>query len=203
MWLQNVVSCSHISKSAITWLQLSKYNCKIRNVTAKMLKVAVIIRNVTATFNILQSDFEICNHVTATLEMWLQFFKICHHVVTATFEIWLQNLKSDRKIRKYDGKFWKTTAIFKKNAVTWLWFLANFDRNFQHFAVTFRIITATFNILQSHFELWLQLSRFCSHISKYDRKMLKFAVKFETFETVSTAYSTAIDHLEKSFKIVP
>ena len=30
---------------------------------------AVIIRNVTATFNILQSDFEICNHVTATLEI--------------------------------------------------------------------------------------------------------------------------------------
>ena len=104
MWLQNVESCGHISKSAITWLQNSKCD-------RKMLKVAVIIRNVTATFNILQSDFEICNHVTATLEMWLQFFKICHHV-TATFEIWLQNSKSDRKIRKYDGKFWKMTAIF-------------------------------------------------------------------------------------------
>ena len=52
MLLQNVESCSHNSKC-----------------DSKMLKVAVIIRNVTATFNILQSDFEICNHVTATFEM--------------------------------------------------------------------------------------------------------------------------------------
>ena len=138
MWLQNVESCSHNSKCDCKMLKVAVI---IRNVTAKcwksrshfkicnhvtatfkiwlqnskcdrkMLKVAVIIRNVTATFNILQSDFEICNHVTATLEMWLQFFKICTHV-TATFEIWLQNSKSDRKIRKYDGKFWKMTAIF-------------------------------------------------------------------------------------------
>ena len=41
--------------------------------------------------------------------------------------------------------------------------------------------TATFNILQSHFEF--ELSTFCS-----DCKMLKFAVTFGTFETVSTAY---------------
>ena len=69
-----------------------------------MLNVAVLIQKVTTTFNILQSDYEICNYVAATFEMWLQFFKICSHV-TATFEIWLQSLKSDRKVYKYDGKF--------------------------------------------------------------------------------------------------
>ena len=52
-----------------------------------MLKVAVIIQNVTATFNVSQSDYEICNHLTAT------------------FKMWLQNSKSNRKIYKYDGQF--------------------------------------------------------------------------------------------------
>ena len=66
----------------------------------------------------------------------------------------------------------KNDCNFLKNAVTWLWFLTNFDRNFQHFAVTFRIMTVIFNILQSYFELWLQLSIFCGHINK----MLKIAV---------------------------
>ena len=49
-----------------------------------------------------------------------------------------------------------------------------------------RILTATFNILQSHFELWLQFSTFCSHISNYDCNFLHFAVTFRimtaTFE---------------------
>ena len=111
LWLQFSTFCSHISnydckmlKVAVTWLQISKCD-------RKMLKIAVIIRNVIATFNILQSHFEIWSHVTATFVMWLQFLKICSHV-TATFELWLQNSKSDRKIRKYDNKFWKMTAIF-------------------------------------------------------------------------------------------
>ena len=47
-----------------------KYDCGHNSkCDRKMLKVAVIILNVTATFNILQSDFEICNHVTATSEI--------------------------------------------------------------------------------------------------------------------------------------
>ena len=41
-----------------------------------------------------------------------------------------------------------------------------------------RILTATFNILQSHFELWLQFSTFCSHISNYDCNFQHFAVTF-------------------------
>ena len=47
--------------------------------------------------------------------------------------------------------------------------ISNYDCNFQHFAVIFRIMTATFYILRPHFELWLQLSN-------YDCKMLKIAV---------------------------
>ena len=50
--LQNVESCSHNLKR----------DCK-------MLKVAVIIRNVTATFTIVQSDFEISNQMIPTFEM--------------------------------------------------------------------------------------------------------------------------------------
>ena len=57
-----------------------------------MLKVAVIIQNVTGTFNILQSDFEICNHVTAIQD------------VTAIY----QNLQScDCNFRNMTAKFEK------------------------------------------------------------------------------------------------
>ena len=75
----------------------------------------------------------------------------------------------------------KNDCNFLKNAVTWLWFLANFDRYFQHFAVTFRIMTATFYILRSHFELWLQLSN-------YDCKMLKVAVTWLQFQNLQSNF---------------
>ena len=51
MCLQNVESYSHNSKCDV---ESCSHNSKCDR---KMLKVAVIIRNVTATFNILQSDF--------------------------------------------------------------------------------------------------------------------------------------------------
>ena len=77
-------------------------------------------------------------------EKWLQFFKKCSHV-TVIFD-----------------EFWPQLSTFCSH-------ISNYDCNFQHFAVIFRIMTATFYILRSHFELWLQLSN-------YDCKMLKIAV---------------------------
>ena len=58
----------HIKNSVCVFLcgadsfKSPKYDCKFQH-------FAVIIRNMTATFNILQLDFEICNHVAATFEM--------------------------------------------------------------------------------------------------------------------------------------
>ena len=144
MWPQNVEGCSHNSK-----------------IDCKMLKVAVIIRNVIAKCWKLRSNFgKNHSHVTAfflscshflkitiifinfavTFQILKSYFESCSHVI-ADFEIWLQSVESCSHI-------------------------SNYDCNFQHFAVTFRIMTATFNILQSHFELWLQNVQICGHISK-------------------------------------
>ena len=71
-WLQILKNCSYISKVAVTWLQISKCDCK-------MLKVAVTFRIMTAIFNILRSHFEFCNHATATF-----------NILLSHFELWLQ-----------------------------------------------------------------------------------------------------------------
>ena len=58
--------------------------------------------NVTATFNILQSDFEICNHVTVELlELLSNYFQ-------------LQLSKYDCKIRKVTAEFINMKVNFKK-----------------------------------------------------------------------------------------
>ena len=84
--------------------------------------------------------------------MWPQNVKSCSH-----------NSKCDCKILKVAVTFRIMTAIF------------NILRS--HFEIC-NHVTATFNILQSHFELWLQLSTFCSHISNYDCNFQHFAVTF-------------------------
>ena len=70
---------------------------------------------------------------------------------------------------------------------------------FQHFA-DFEIVTATFNILQSHFELWLQLSTFCSHISNYDCNFQHFAVIFRimtaTFNILRSHFKLWLQNVE-------
>ena len=112
---------------------------------------------------------------------WQQLSK-CDCNISKSAITWLQLSKYDCKIRKVTVKFTnimvdlKKWLQSKKNAVTWLWFLVKFNCNFQHFAVTFRIMTVTLNILQSHFELWLQLSTFYSHTSNYDCNFQYFAV---------------------------
>ena len=55
LWLQFSTFCGHISKSAITWLQLSTFCSHNSKCDCKMLKVAVIIRKVTAKCWKLQS----------------------------------------------------------------------------------------------------------------------------------------------------
>ena len=103
---------------------------------SKFQHFAVIIRNVTA-------------------KCWkLQQLSKCDRNIPKSVITWLQLLKYDCKIRKVTAKFTnmmvnykKTTAIFKKNAITWMGFLVKFDSNFQHFAVTFLI-------LQSDMDYW-------------------------------------------------
>ena len=121
---------------------------------------------------------------------WLQFFllqlkKKCSHVTVIFGEIWPQ-------------------------LSTFCSHISNYDCNFQHFALTFRIMTAKcwklqsrdrkFQNLQSNFELWLQLSTFCSHISNYDCKMLKVAVTWLQISNVaitSLQLSTNCNHNSK------
>ena len=134
---------------------------------------ALTFRIMTATFNILRSPFE----------LWLQNIENCSHM-TAYFKSYrhvIADFKSCSPISNYDTNLLKV-AVKIQNFTT---------ATFKYFAVTFWIMTATFSILRSYFELWLQLSTFCSHISNYDRKMLKFAVIFGTFQTISTASGSA------------
>ena len=55
-------------------------------------------------------------------------------------------------------------------------------------------LTATFNILQSHFELWLQFSTFCSHFLNYDCNFQHFAV---TFQIMTATFNI----LQSNFKL--
>ena len=133
--------------------------------------------NFAVTFRILQSYFESCFHVIADFEKLQSHFEGCSHVI-ADFQSCSHNLKSDCKLLK-------VAVIFRIMT-------ANFNILRSHFEIC-NHVTASFNILPSHFKLWLQLSTFCIHISNYDRNMLKFAVTFGTFETISTAYWSALN----------
>ena len=169
MWLQNVESCSrnskcdckmlkvayiicnndcNTSKSAIIWLQRSKYDCKIRKVIAKFTNIMV------------------------NFKKWLQFSKKCRQVTMILGEIWPQ-------LSTCCVTFWIMTAtsnILRSHFELWL--------ELSTFCSHFRIMTAIFNILQSHFELWLQNVENCSmwlRISKVAVTWLqisKIAVKF-------------------------
>ena len=119
-------------------------------------QIAVIIRNLTATF-------KICNHVTATFKIWshnskchckmlkvaviirnlIASFEICIHV-TATFnilqsefEMGPQNVESCSHNSKCDCKILKVAVIIRN-------------------------VTATFNILQSDFEICIQVKCDCN-----------------------------------------
>ena len=147
------------------WLQMLKVAVIIRMVTAKcwkllsnlpklqsrdciffkiaviFLKFNIIFVNFAVNFWILQSNFKSCSHVIADFEKLQSHFDSCSHGI-ADFKIWLQNVESCSHI-------------------------SNFDCNFQHFAVTFRVVIAIFNILRSHFELWLQNVEIYSHIWEF------------------------------------
>ena len=124
MRLQNFESCSHNSK------------CH-----GKLLKVAVIIRNVTAKCWKLQLNFtKNPSHVTA--------FKK------------------------------KSQSFIFFNLPSYMWIL----RSLFEFCSHILKVAVT----------WLQLSTFYCHISNYDHKLLKFAVTFGTFETISTAYRSIL-----------
>ena len=158
----------------------------------------------------MQSFFKIYHHICEFCGHFSNFAVIFRKLQSRDGRFWkiavtfLKLQSRDCRFRNLTAKCWKLQSHFElwlqlstfcghisNFAVTWLQIL-KCDRNFQHFAVRFRIMTATFNILQSHFELWLQLStfcshisnydcnflRFCRHISNYDCKMLKFAVTF-------------------------
>ena len=128
-----------------------------------------------------------------TFEMWLQYFKICNHV-TATSEVWLQNSKSDCKTHIYDGNFFKNDSNLKNND-------CNLNKKWQQFKKKMQSrdwdfwwnLNASFNILQSHFELWLQLSTFCGHISNHDCNFRHFAV---TFQIMSATFNILQSHFE-------
>ena len=144
-------------KIAVTFLKLQSRDCRFRNLTAKCWKLQSHFEIMTATFQ----HFAVTkfaknhSHVTAFLKK-LQSFFLQSCILIADFEIWSCSHISLQSFCSH----------ILKVAVTWLQIL-KCDRDFQHFAVTFRIMTATFNILRSHFKLWLQNVEICGHISNF------------------------------------
>ena len=160
---QNCVSCSHSptldcnfwnlgsrdcnfwNLQSCMWLQLSTFCSHNLKCDCKMLKVAVMIRDVTAKCWKLQSWFK----------MWLQISQICGQISPKIKVTWLHFLKKCSHFLKiyhliYDflrSHFEFCSHIFKicshVTAICWK-------------LVTFRIMTSTFKILQTNFELWLQ-----------------------------------------------
>ena len=82
-------------------------------------------------FWLLLSTF--CSHIS-NYDCNFLHFAITFRIMTATFELWLQNVESCSQV----------TADFKTCSQ-----ISNYDCNFQHFAVTFRIMTAKCWKLQS------------------------------------------------------
>ena len=141
MWPQNVESCSHNSKCDCNF---QHFAVRYRNLQSRDCN----FQNATAIFQNLQSRD--CNFRNATAIFQNLQSRDCN------FRNMTANSKSDRKIHKYDGKlYWSQLSTFCSH-------ISNYDCNFQHFVVTFRILTATFKI--------------CIHISNYNCKMLKVAV---------------------------
>ena len=121
------------------WKLLSNFAKNHSHVTA--LKIAVFFKKncnhflkFTIIFVNFASLFEFCSYISKVAVRWFQILKklqshleSCSHVI-ADFEIWLQNDESCSHI-------------------------SNYDLNFQHFAVTFRIMTAKCWNLQSYLGL--------------------------------------------------
>ena len=164
MWLQNVESSGQNSpKITITWLHFLK-NC------------SHFLKKLQSFFKIYHHICEFCGHFSnfAVIFRKLQSRDGRFWKIAVTF---LKLQSRDCRFRNLTAICWKLQSYFElwlqlstfcghisNFAVTWLQIL-KCDRNFQHFAVTFRIMTATFNILRSHFELWLQNVEICGHIS--------------------------------------
>ena len=163
MWLQNVESCGqNSSKITVTWLYFFK-NC------SHFLKK-------------LQSFFKIYHHICEFCDHFSNFAVIFRKLQSRDCRFWkiavtFRKLQSrDCRFRNVTAKCWKLQSHFElwlqfstfcghisKSAITWLQLstfcshISNYDCNFQHFAVTFRIMTAKCWNLQSHLGL-LKLS---------------------------------------------
>ena len=110
------------------WPQISTFCSHNSKCDRKMLKVAVMIRNLTAKCWKLRSHFKICNHVTAKFEMWPQNVESCSHNSKCDcnfqhFAVRFRNLQSR------DCNFRNVTAIFQN--------LPSRDCNFRNMTAKF------------------------------------------------------------------
>ena len=117
-----------------------------------MLKVAVIIRNVTAKCWKLRSNFTKNHSHVAT------FFLNCSH--------FFKKLRSFLKFTIIFVNFMVTFRILQLYFESCTHVIAGFKLLQSHFK-TCSHVSATFNILQSHFKLWLQNVEICGHISNF------------------------------------
>ena len=146
MWLQNVESCGQNSpKITVTWLHF-------------FYKIAAIFKKMQSFFKIYHHICEFCGHFS-------------------NFAVIFQKLQSR------DCRFWKIVVTYLKVAVTWLQ-SSKCDCNCWK--------------LQSHFELWLQFSTFCGHISKFAITLLQLS----TFCSHISNYDCNFQHFAVIFRIM-
>ena len=146
MWLQNVESCGQNSpKITVTWLHFLK-------------KLQLFFKKLQSFFKIYHHIWEFCGHFSnfAVIFRKLQSRDCRFWKIAVTF----RKLQSrDCRLRNVTAKCWKLQSHFKLwvQLSTFCSHISNYDCNFQHFAVTFRIMTAKCWNLQSNMRL-LKLS---------------------------------------------
>ena len=133
-------------------------------------------RNLTATFNILQSNFE----------LWLQLITFCTHFLNYDcnfqhFAVTFQNMTATFNILQSNFELWMQLSTF-------CGYISNYDCNFWN--------------LQSHFELWLQNVESCSHVTanfKTCSEISNFDCNFGNLQSRDCSFSkSAITWLQLS-----